>query len=82
MELLLLFAFAALFAIAFNFAQPKALGYFPSLAANFWSATAVTAVAVIRKIIVGSLIYNLLKKGAYLFMLLFLCLYHTKHCIQ
>ena len=45
MELLLLFAFAALFAIAFNFAQPKALGYFPSLAANFWSATAVTAVA-------------------------------------
>ena len=63
MELLLLFAFAALFAIAFNFAQPKALGYFPSLAANFWSATAVTAVAVMVLLLLVSFAFSLVAES-------------------
>ena len=46
MELVLLFAFAAIFAIGFNYGQPKLLGKFPSLAANYWGTTFLTALAV------------------------------------
>ena len=46
MELLLLFAFAMLFAIGFNYGQPKLLNRFPTFAANFWGVTVLTAVAV------------------------------------
>lgn len=46
MELVLLFAFAAIFAVAFNYGQPRLLGKFPSLAANYWGTTLLTAVTV------------------------------------
>lgn len=57
MELLLLFAFAFLFAVAFNYAQPKALGYFPSFASNFWGTTIVTAVAVMVLLVAVSFVF-------------------------
>ena len=57
MEILLLFAFAMLFAIAFNFAQPKALGYFPTLAANFWGVTLVTAISVMVLLVAVSWVF-------------------------
>jgi hypothetical protein len=57
MELLLLFAFAAVFAIAFNYAQPKALGKFPTLAANFWGTTFITAIAVMVLLVVVSFVF-------------------------
>lgn len=46
MEIVLLFAFAAVFAIGFNYGQPRLLGKFPKLAGNFWGTTFLTAVAV------------------------------------
>lgn len=46
MELVLLFAFAAIFAIGFNYGQPKLLGKFPSLSSNYWGTTFLTAIAV------------------------------------
>lgn len=57
MELVLLFAFAAVFAIAFNYAQPKALGKFPTLAANFWGTTFLTAVMVMLLLVVVSFVF-------------------------
>lgn len=46
MEILLLFAFAAIFALGFNYGQPKLLAKFPNLAANYWGTTFLTAIAV------------------------------------
>jgi predicted PurR-regulated permease PerM len=57
MEFLLLFAFAMLFAIAFNYAQPKALGRFPKFASSFWGVTLVTAVAVLVLLVVVSFVF-------------------------
>lgn len=57
MEIVLLFAFAVLFAIAFNYGQPKALGYFPSIASNFWGVTLITAVAVMVLLVAVSWIF-------------------------
>lgn len=57
MELLLLFAFAMLFAIGFNFAQPRVLGYFPSLSANFFSVTLITAGAVMLLLLAVSFVF-------------------------
>lgn len=54
MEIVLLFAFAAIFAIGFNYGQPKLLGKFPTLAANFWGTTALTAVTVMVLLVVVS----------------------------
>jgi hypothetical protein len=57
MEFILLFAFAALFAIAFNYVQPKALSYFPNASANFWGTTLITAVAVMILLVVVSFVF-------------------------
>ena len=57
MELILLFAFAALFAILFNYGQPRALGYFPKLAGNFWGVTLVTAASVAVLLVVVSWVF-------------------------
>lgn len=46
MEIVLLFAFAAIFAIGFNYGQPKLLGKFPNLATNYWGTTFLTAISV------------------------------------
>jgi hypothetical protein len=54
MEFVLLFAFAAIFAIAFNYGQPRLLGRFPSLAANYWGTTLLTAVTVMILLVVVS----------------------------
>lgn len=54
MELVLLFAFAAIFAIGFNYGQPKLLGKFPSLAANYWGTTLLTAISVMVLLVVVS----------------------------
>jgi hypothetical protein len=54
MELILLFAFAAIFAIGFNYGQPKLLGKFPSLAGNYWGTTFLTAVSVMILLVVVS----------------------------
>jgi hypothetical protein len=58
MELLLLFAFAMLFAIAFNYGQPKILGYFPNAQSNFIYTTAVTAVAVMALLLIVSFVFS------------------------
>jgi hypothetical protein len=57
MEFVLLFAFAALFAIAFNYAQPKALSYFPQASSNFWGTTLITAVAVMVLLVLVSFVF-------------------------
>ena len=57
MEILLLFAFAAVFAIAFNYAQPKALAQFPTFAANFWGTTLLTAVSVMLLLLLVSFVF-------------------------
>lgn len=57
MEILLLFAFAAVFAIALNYLQPMALTQFPSLAANFWGTTLLTAVAVMILLVTVSFVF-------------------------
>ena len=57
MELVLLFAFAMVFAIGFNYAQPKALGYFPNFANNFWGVTLVTAGAVMVLLVAVSFVF-------------------------
>jgi hypothetical protein len=62
MELLLVFAFAMLFAIGFNYAQPKALGYFPKLAASFWGVTVVTAFSVFVLLFVVSFVFAMVGK--------------------
>lgn len=54
MELVLLFAFAAIFAIGFNYGQPKLLGKFPNLASNYWGTTFLTALAVMVLLIAVS----------------------------
>jgi hypothetical protein len=57
MEFLLLFAFAVLFAIAFNYGQPKILGKFPSFATNFWGVTLLSAVAVMLLLLIVSWVF-------------------------
>jgi hypothetical protein len=57
MEIVLLFAFAFVFAVGFNYAQPKLLGYFPDAASNFWSGTAITAVAVMILLVAVSFVF-------------------------
>lgn len=57
MEIVLLFAFAAIFALGFNYGQPKLLGKFPSLAANFWGTTFLTAVAVMVLLVGVSFVF-------------------------
>jgi len=57
MELLLLFAFAMLFAIGFNFAQPRILGRFPSFATNFFGVTIITALAVMALLLAVSFVF-------------------------
>jgi hypothetical protein len=64
MEILLLFAFAFLFAIAFNYAQPKALAKFPNFAANFWGVTVITAVSVMVLLVAVSWVFAEVGKGA------------------
>lgn len=65
-SLILLFAFSAIFAIGYNYATPKALGKFPSLAANFWGTTLVTALAVMILLVTVSFVFAEvgLKKGS------------------
>lgn len=57
MELLLLFAFAMLFAIAFNYGQPKVLGYFPTFSTNFWGVTLLTAASVLFLLVAVSWVF-------------------------
>ena len=57
MALVLLFAFAAIFAIGFNYGQPKLLGKFPTLAASFWGTTLLTAVAVMILLVTVSFLF-------------------------
>ena len=57
MEILLLFAFAAIFALGFNYAQPKVLGKFPSLSANYWGVTFLTAVSVMVLLVAVSFVF-------------------------
>lgn len=57
MEFILLFAFAALFAMVFNYAQPKALGKFPNLAKSYWGATFITTIAVAVLLVVVTVIF-------------------------
>ena len=57
MELVLLFAFAVVFAILLNFSGPKVQGYFPSLAANYWGSTLLTAVMVLILLVVVSFVF-------------------------
>lgn len=57
MEIVLLFAFAAIFAIGFNYGQPKLLGKFPSLSANYWGTTLLTAVAVMVLLVAVSFVF-------------------------
>lgn len=54
MEIVLLFAFAAIFALGFNYAQPKVLGKFPSFAKSFWGTTFLTAISVMILLVVVS----------------------------
>jgi hypothetical protein len=56
-SIVLLFAFAAIFAIGFNYSQPKLLGKFPTLAANFWGTTILTAVAVMVLLLAVSFVF-------------------------
>jgi predicted PurR-regulated permease PerM len=63
MELLLLFAFAVLFAIALNYGQPKLQGYFPNAAGNFWYSTLLTAVAVAFLLVVVSWVFAEVGEG-------------------
>ena len=58
MELILLFAFAMIFALGFNYVQPKALTKFPTLAANFWGTTALTAAVVALFLVVVSFAFS------------------------
>jgi len=46
MELILLFAFAAVFALGLNYVGPRATTYFPTLAGSFWGSTLLTTIAV------------------------------------
>jgi len=57
MEIVLLFAFAAIFAIGFNYGQPKLLGKFPTLAANYWGTTILTAVSVMALLVAVSFVF-------------------------
>ena len=57
MEILLLFAFAALFAIAFNWGQPRLLGHFPNFAANYWGVTLLTAASVLVLLVAVSWVF-------------------------
>ena len=57
MELLLLFAFAAIFAIGFNYAQPKVGTYFPTIGGNFFGATLLTAAMVMALLLVVSFVF-------------------------
>jgi len=57
MEILLLFAFAMLFAIGFNFVQPKALKYFPTFGGNFLGATLITGLAVLVLLLAVSFVF-------------------------
>jgi hypothetical protein len=63
MEFVLLFAFAAMFAVAFNFAQPKIIGRFPNYASNFFAVTALTAVAVMVLLLLVSFVFSLVKEN-------------------
>jgi multisubunit Na+/H+ antiporter MnhG subunit len=57
MELLLFFAFAALFALGFNFLGPRAQKQFPSVASTFWGATLITTLAVMVLLVAVSFVF-------------------------
>lgn len=57
MEFVLLFAFAAVFALGFNYIGPKAQAQFPSLAASFWGTTLLTALAVMVLLVAVSFVF-------------------------
>lgn len=58
MEIVLLFAFAAIFAIGFNYGQPKVLAKFPTIAAKFWGTTLITALSVMVLLVTVSFIFS------------------------
>ena len=63
MELVLLFVFAFLFAIALNWGTPKLQGYFPNAASNFWYSTALMALAVMVLLVAVSWVFAEVGEG-------------------